>query len=126
MRACKHKWRREHNIPSQHDGPIVARRHDGSLPGLAPEPSDCDDAKWAGVGGFYNEIVMDKYHLPWEPDLASLIEAVFIAPSASSASLAYARAVQRALAGLLPAAPPPLLIYDASAASNPFVPAPGF
>ena len=58
---------------------------------------DCDDASFAAVGGFYNEIIIDKWRDPWEPELEQMIEAVFVAPMASMSSMAYARAVHDAV-----------------------------
>jgi len=42
-------------------------------------------------GSFYNEVVMDKWEHPWEPELAELIEAVFIPHGASPSVLQMAR-----------------------------------
>ena len=81
---------------------------------------DCDDASFAAVGGFYNEIIIDKWRDPWEPELQQMIEAVFVAPMASMSSMAYARAVHNAVVERL-GFRVPLLFYDASCTDgNPF------
>ena len=36
------------------------------------------------TGWLFNEIVLDRFRHPWEPDLADMIEAVIIAPGASA------------------------------------------
>ena len=83
---------------------------------------DCDNHITAAR--YWNEVVMDKYLMPWDPDVTSMIDAVAISPRASSASMAYARHVHGALARLFAsrdAAAPPLLYYDAaSTGGNPF------
>lgn len=71
---------------------------------------------------YYNEVIIDKWHSPWEPDLKDMIEAVFISPWASSEAEAYGRAVQRALVQLLgvDSVMLPLVTYDHTATSDPF------
>ena len=63
--------------------------------------------------GLYNEIIIDKWRDPWEPELQQMIEAVFVAPMASMSSMAYARAVHNAVVERL-GFRVPLLFYDAS------------
>ena len=73
-------------------------------------------------GQKHNEVIIDKWHSPWEPDLKDMIEAVFISPWASSEAEAYGRAVQRALVQLLgvDSVMLPLVTYDHTATSDPF------
>ena len=76
-----------------------------------------DDRAW-----YYNEVILDKWHRPWEPVLSDMIEAVAISPLASAEATAVARAVQVALHQMLGVDPLelPLLSYDHLATERPF------
>ena len=84
------------------------------------ETQNCDDST-KETGWLFNEIVLDRFRHPWEPDLADMIEAVIIAPGASArkgvrTSRARCSAPQdRADASLLP-----LLYYDVMERHAPF------
>ena len=67
----------------------------------------------------YNEVVLDKWRHHWEPELAELVDAVFVSPRASEAALELAHAVHAAINRRL-AASVPLLSYDAEALAEPF------
>ena len=72
----------------------------------------------------YDEIVLDRQRRPWGSELREIVEAVIIAPEASSAAMAYAEAVHRASIALLALdeAQLPLLSYDFRNAREPFQP----
>ena len=62
-----------------------------------------------------NELILDTWDMPWEPELAEMIDAVFVEAGASAASAAWARAAHAALVELLAPDEPtrvPLLTYD--------------
>ena len=65
---------------------------------------------------YWNEVVLDKYLLPWNPDITHMVDAVAISPNASDASMEYALSVHQALAWIFDhrdETPPPLLYYNA-------------
>jgi hypothetical protein len=71
---------------------------------------------------FSNELVLDKWSRPWEDELSTMIEGVFVLPSSSMAVKAYAAAVHKALLAKLKvdANAVPFVLYDASATEAPF------
>lgn len=70
----------------------------------------------------FNEIIIDRARYPWEPDLADMLEAVIIAPTASALAKRYARAVHHAILEKIGVddARLPLLYYDVRKRANPF------
>ena len=71
----------------------------------------------------YNEIVLDRYRMPWEGELHQIIEAVIAHPHASLKARRYADAVHAALLrrmGIVDEAKLPLLHYDPSRTRSPF------
>lgn len=86
---------------------------------LATQPAwTCTNA-WR-FSAFYNEVVLDKFAQPWDAELTDMVDAVFVAPSASDGAMELARAVQADLERRFAdkRAAPPLLFYDASGASD--------
>ena len=71
---------------------------------------------------FSNELVLDKWTRPWEDELSTMIDGVFVVPTASMAVKAYAAAVHKSLLTRLKvdATAVPFVLYDASAAEAPF------
>ena len=67
----------------------------------------------------YNELVLDTWRYPWEPELSSLVEAVSVPTRATSGAKRYGLAVHAALEQKLGASIP-LLAYDAQAGTDPF------
>eukprot|EP00966_Prymnesium_polylepis_P036873 855445-Prymnesium_polylepis.1 len=53
-----------------------------------------------------NEIVLDRWEAPWEPELAEMVEAVLISATASPKAMASARAVHAAVVALIAEADP--------------------
>ena len=83
---------------------------------------NCDDSTLE-TGWLFDEIVLDRARHPWDADLAEMIEAVIIAPAASSAAHEFARAVRAALLhemGYADESRLPLLYYDVTHSQNPF------
>ena len=84
---------------------------------------DTEAGEWGHTAQRYsNDIILDKWVRPWEDDLASMIEAVFIVSSASSAVKAYGLALHRAMLAKLDvdASALPLLLYDGTKTEKPF------
>ena len=81
----------------------------------------CHSRLWPRIGTD-NEVILDKWHKPWQPDLQKMVEAVFISPWASAEAEAYGRAVHLALVQLMGVDPIqlPLVTYDYTAKANPF------
>ena len=103
----------------------MLRMQDAHQPmGPCPE-GRCEDFD-GGDAWRYNEIILDKWHRPWEAHLAEIVEAVFVAPGVSAAALAYARAARAAI--LVRTGAPPsslaLVYYDHRAELAPFSPVP--
>jgi hypothetical protein len=69
----------------------------------------------------YNELLFDIWDQPWDPDLADMVEAVFVQKRGTQGSKEYARLVHHKLLQRIGArASPPLVEYDPSADRNPF------
>ena len=75
-----------------------------------------------GVVQVYNEVVLDAYTMPWEPDLGSIVEAVFVQARGFPGSTENGRKLHQSvlLATNKTATEIPLLQYDPSKQSNPF------
>ena len=76
------------------------------------------------VQQFYNELVFDAFTKPWEDDLASMIEAVFVQARGTPGATENGRRLHRSVLELTGASPItiPLLQYDPSMAADPFTP----
>ena len=75
----------------------------------------------------YNEIILDAWREPWEPDLNELIEAVFLRSDFSAEDVAVAVRTQQEILAKLGIATEhkdemlPLITYDPERTSAPFL-----
>ena len=79
--------------------------------------------KDVGFEQTYNELVFDSWVQPWEPDLAEMVEAVFVQARGTEGATNNGRALRRRILELNPQLGEdaiPLVRYDPSADSEPF------
>jgi hypothetical protein len=69
------------------------------------------------------QVVLDKWRQPWDPDIREMVDAVYIAPGASTAAKVFTHLVHQALLARLNATVDelPFLTYDHRAEENAFV-----